>query len=400
LKKIAIVVQRYGKEIVGGSESLTMQYAQNLKGIYDIDILTTTCINYITWENHYPEGISIIDDINVIRFKTVQPRINDEFELLSYNQFEKVRNNEPTELIDDKKWINLQGPYCPDLLSFISEHHHKYNVFIFITYLYYPFVYGLPLVAYKSIVVTTAHDEPCIKFSIFKNIFNIPRFFCFLTEEEKDFVHKLFKNNYIKHDITGSGIEVPDKINPEDFKKKYNINEKYIVYLGRLDNGKGVGDLLKYFIEYKKNYPSEMKLVLIGSGSLEIPKRDDIVPVGFVNEQDKFNGIAGAEIMISSSKYESLCIALLEGLALGIPAIVNGECEVLKGHILKGKTGYYYTNQQEFIDAAHKLISSKDKNKEIRKRAVEYINNNYTWNKVVKKLCDAIEYASEAKNEK
>jgi len=393
MKKIAIVVQRYGKEIVGGSESLTMQYAVKLKEYYDVDVLTTTCFDYITWDNYYPEGITIIDDIKVNRFKTYNQKKKNEFELLISKQLDKINSNEPTELKDDNNWISYQGPYCPELLSYISENQHNYNAFIFMTYLYYPFVYGLPLVAYKSLIVPTAHDEPWIKFKLYKNIFCIPKFICFLTDEEKDFVHNLFGNQYIKWNITGAGIEVPKAVNPDDFKKRYNIKGKYIVYLGRLDESKGVANLIEYFDEYKKLYPSEIQLVLIGSGPLEIPKRDDIVPVGFVNEQDKFNGIAGAEIMISSSKYESLCIALLEGLALGVPALVNGECEVLKGHIVKSKTGYYYTNQEEFINAAHELLSSEDSNKEMREKAVEYISNNYTWDKVIKKLCEAIEYA-------
>ena len=85
---------------------------------------------------------------------------------------------------------------------------------------------------------------------------------------------------------------------------------------------------------------------------------------------------------------------MLEGLALGVPALVNGECEVLKGHVVKGECGYYYNNQQEFVELTHKLLTSEDKNKVMRENAVKYIKENYTWDRVIEKLRYAIDYVS------
>ena len=68
-KKIAIINQRYGKEVNGGSEVYTRLIAEHLSEYYDIEILTTTALNYDTWENYYPEGITIENGISVRRFR-------------------------------------------------------------------------------------------------------------------------------------------------------------------------------------------------------------------------------------------------------------------------------------------------------------------------------------------
>ena len=43
-KRIAIVNQRYGKEVIGGSEYYTRLIAERLKDRYEIEILTTRAI--------------------------------------------------------------------------------------------------------------------------------------------------------------------------------------------------------------------------------------------------------------------------------------------------------------------------------------------------------------------
>jgi len=391
-RKIAIVVQRFGVEIAGGSESLAMQYALHLKDFYDVDVITTTCVDYVTWENYYPAGITLMNGIKIIRFETTQNRSTKVFNRLSSEQLENINTCIPTEI--DDEWLEAQGPYCPALLSYINEHEETYDVFLFFTYLYYPTAYGLPLVAEKSIFVPTAHDEPWIRLEYFKKLFHMPRHFCFLTEEEKNFVHAFFGNDTIKHSVVGIGIDVPKRTQSRKFKKKHNIKGRYVIYIGRIDISKGCNEMITGFMEYKKAHPSSLTLVLVGSCHMDIPEREDIVATGFVDEQTKFDGIAGAEVCISPSKWESLCIALLEGFALGVPALMNGQCTVLRGHCDRSGAGLYYDNLSEFHDRLHMLLIAEDGNKIMREKAVAYVKAHYTWGQVVQRLCGCIEHVS------
>ena len=397
MKKIAFVIQRFGKDVLGGSESLAMQYALHLKVFYNIDVITTTCNDHMTWDNFYPEGRTREGGINIIRFPTTQKRLSSELDKISVEQINNINSNLQTE--HDKAWLDAQGPYCPDLISYIETHKNHYDVFIFFTYLYYPTVYGMPTVSNKSIFVPTTHDEIWIRQTIFKMLFHIPKHFVFMTEEEKNFVHSFFLNNYIKSDVVGTGINIPEKVNPEGFKRKYDIKDDYLIYTGRINSGKGCDEMISHFIAYKKVHPSSLKLVLIGKGELDIPIRDDVIATGYVDDQTKYDGIAGASLLISPSKYESLSLSLLEGFALGVPALANGLCDVLRGHCDKSEAGFYYTNEEEFIERANQILLNSDTHNKMSKKAKKYIKDNYTWKRAVEKLCHAIDYVEKSSND-
>ena len=74
MKKVAFVVQRYGTEVNGGAETLARQLAMQLSKNYDVDILTTKALDYITWEDYYEKDCEVIDGVNVKRFSVDKTR--------------------------------------------------------------------------------------------------------------------------------------------------------------------------------------------------------------------------------------------------------------------------------------------------------------------------------------
>ena len=399
MKKVAFVVQRYGAEVNGGAETLARQMAEHLNKEYDVSVLTTKALDYITWEDYYKEDYEVINQVRVRRFPVDKPRNIKEFSRIC----KKVLDNEKHTLAMEEEWFDKQGPYSPGLIQYIKDNKDNYDVFIFMTYLYYTTVKGLPAVKDKAVLIPTAHDEAPVYLKTFREIFNMPRGIFYLTHEECEFTQKLFNNSNIinNNGYGGSGIEIPDSVNADFIKDKYGI-EDYIVYAGRIDVSKGCKELFKYFKKYKRHNKNNLKLVLIGKEVMRVPHNSNIISLGFVSEQEKYDVMAGARALIMPSAFESLSIVVLEALGLGIPVICNGKCDVLKGHCKRSGAGIAYEDYRQFEAAINRVIneigSDEDIYRTIRKNAMEYVRNNYTWDIIMKRFNEVIEACARKEN--
>lgn len=385
MKKIALVNQRYGLEVNGGSEYYTRLIAERLAADYEVDVITTKALDYTTWANHYKADEELINGVRVLRFPVEKERAADfnEYngEYLSYIQ------SHERDISREEIWFEKQGPYCPAAIDYIKANKDKYDVFIFVTYLYYLSVKGIPEVADKAVFIPTAHEEPFIHFRTFETLFNLPKAYIFLTDEEKTLVQNLFGCGNIPCDVMGTGVEIPCKPDAAAFREKFGISGDYIIYVGRIDEGKDCPMLFRYFMEYKKRRPeSGLRLVLMGKQVCDIPKHKDIISLGFVSEEDKFSGISGAKCLVLPSKFESLSISVLEAMSLSVPVIVNGICDVLKGHCLKSNAGLYYMNYFEFEGILDYIFSHERDYQLMRENARRYIRENYEWDVIMSKF--------------
>lgn len=385
-KKIAITIQRYGLEVNGGAELYARILAKRLNALYDVEVLTTCALENTTWKDHYPEGLCEINGVKIRRFAVNRPRDTHRFNTVNTRLFTTEKGNHETE----QEWVCEQGPYCPGLIDFIKDNKDKYDVFIFVTYLYYITACGIGLVREKAILIPTAHDEPPIYFSVYKNVFTCPRAIIFNTEEEQKFVHKLFKNREIPNDIIGLGIDVPEKANPNKFRAEYGSYD-YLLYVGRIDEGKNCAELFDYFLEYKKRNSSNLKLVLIGKEIIRVPRHPDVISLGFVSEEDKAGVMSGAKMLVLHSLYESLSLVVLESMALRVPVVVNGKCAVLKGHCVKSNAGLYYKGYFEFESCINYLLTHDVVYAAMRQNAKKYVEHNYRWDVIMNKLKKIIE---------
>ena len=385
-EKILFVCQRYGMEINGGAEMECRAYAEHLTDIYDVSVLTTCALDYMSWDLFYPEGESEINGVKVFRVRNEEGRRKNWLEV-----YEKVCFYEHSEQ-EESEWIDAQGPYCPQLVDFIRNHYSEYKVVIFMTYLYYTTVKGMIPELDNAILIPTAHDEPMIHLNIFRDVFRKPKAYIYNTEEEKKFVEKTFPYTKEKAScIVGYGIDIP--------KPKYlNVKEKfgltnYILYAGRIARAKGCPELISYFIEYKKKNHNDVKLVLIGKNEIDIPKTDDIVELGFVEEDVKYNLMRDAKVFALASPRESLSIVVLEAMAMGTPVLVNSVCDVLKAHCENSNAGLYFCNFTEFELTLNYLLEHSDIYEIMQENGKKYVKEKYQWKNIVpeiQKIIDGI----------
>ena len=401
--RIAFIVQRYGAEILGGSEYHCRLIAERLAARHDVEVLTTCARDYITWQNEYPEGTDRIKGVTVRRFANAHTR-----EIQAFNQFSDWIFQNPHAREDELKWLEMQGPWCPALLEYLRRNHKSYDALIFFTYLYAPTVLGLEVDPGRSILVPTAHDEPAIHLDIYKDMFRLPAAVAYNTEVEKNFLKTTFPIRTIADEVVGCGVDLMQgeqadgettavregeddvdlmaqlKSRGVPFRRRHRLQGDFLLYGGRIDAGKGCEELLEYFTSYKE-HGGDALLVLMGVKLMQIPEVPWVKFAGLLSERERLQALEAATIVVVPSPFESLSLLALEAMAVGTPVLCNGRSEVLVEHCIKSNAGLYYTDRDEFIEGAKLLLADERLRRAMGRNGKEYVKRNYRWDIIMSK---------------
>jgi glycosyltransferase involved in cell wall biosynthesis len=352
---ILIVVQRFGDEVVGGSEGHARVVASRLARSHRVEIATTTAADYWTWAPHYPAGTSELDGLRVHRFPVALGR-DPEFKAFE----SKVLDGEHA-LADEEAWLRRQGPHCPELLDFLHWQGDDYDALLFYTYIYEPTARGLPIVPERAALISTAHDEAALRLAPYRALFQLPRAFGFLTPEERDLVHRTFRNEHIPHETLGLGLDAPGAYDVAAFRAAHQLEGPLVLYLGQVSEGKGCGELLAAWTAYRaRPGAGAATLVLAGTLRMEVPDRRDVVALGRIPDAEKHAALAAADVLVLPSRFESLGIVLLEAWQVGTPVLVRADNPVTAGQVARSGGGMTYRDAAGFGEALDRATVARD----------------------------------------
>jgi len=199
------------------------------------------------------------------------------------------------------------------------------------------------------------------------------------SPEERAMINAVSGNEAVPGVVVGVGSNVPNNAQPARFRQQHNVRGPFAIYVGRVDRNKGCNELFEYFQEYLKDAAGKLSLVLIGHSLLEIPPHPRIRHLGFLDDADKFDAIAGAELLIMPSYYESLSMVALEAWALGRPVLANGKCDVLKGQCIRSNAGLYYDDGAEFLGTLEALEQNRWLAGSLGRNGRQFYRENYEW---------------------
>lgn len=380
--RLLYVVQRYGAEVAGGAERHCREFATRLASRgHDVEVVTTRARSYVDWADEYPEGTDEIDGVAVHRLPVTRPRHRDRF-----NEFNgRVLSSPTVPRYLQEEWMRLQGPFVGGLEPWLRRESGRFDRVIFFTYLYFTTwagLRGLPA-GTVSVLHPTAHDEPPLYLPLFDDVFAAPSGFALSTPEEEALLRRRFAFEQ-PADVIGIGTDLDVAGDASRFRERFGLGDRpYVLYVGRLDAGKASAEMLDYFAAYKDRNPGPLTLVAVGEHVEISEPPPDVVVTGFVDEQTKHDAYAGALALVHPSYYESFAMVVAEAWAFGLPALVQGRCEVLDGQVRRGRGGLPYSGFAEFETALQWLAEDADLRARLGQQGRDHATATFEWGTVL-----------------
>jgi glycosyltransferase involved in cell wall biosynthesis len=348
-----------------------------------VEVFTTCAKDYLTWRNEWPSGEETVNGIRVRRFPVSRPRHTEDFGRRSLQVFEQTHS-----LADELAWLDSEGPRSPSLIRHIQRVREEFDFFLFFSARYYHAWHGARTVPGKAILVPTAERDPAVGLSLFGPVFRGVRALMYNSYEERALIQGLSGNQAVPGVVVGVGSDVPERTQPWRFRKKFNVKRPFAIYIGRIDANKGCAELFDHFTNYAARYPRGLDLVLLGKAVMPVPSHPRIRSLGFVSDEDKFDALAAADMLVMPSPFESLSMVALEAWALGKPVLVNGACDVLRGQTLRSNGGLYYETFDEFAEALYSLEATGPLGAILGRQGREYFRRHYAWPVIERKYVE------------
>ena len=388
--KVAVVVQRYGADINGGAEQHARYVAEHLATHVQVEVLTTCAHrDYISWKNELPEGQDVVNGITVHRFPVAAERDPIDFAKWSGKVFTQTHS-----LRDELAWLDAEGPTSPALINHIKAHEADYDFFIFFSFRYHHSFHGARAVAAKAILVPTAERDGALGLGIFPPVFRGIRALMYNSFEERALIQGVSNNQSVPGVVVGIGSEIPERSNGGRFRQKFEMRDRFAIYVGRIDENKGCVELFEFFEHYSAALVDGMHLVLVGTPHVPIPNHPRIHHLGFLEDQDKYDAMAAAELLIMPSYLESLSMVALEAWAMGKPVLANAKCDVLQGQCLRSNAGLFYENFQEFAETLRAIDAGPSLQAALGRNGRAFFERHYSWPVIEKKYVDMLEQLS------
>lgn len=385
MRKIGFVIPWYGEDIPGGAEMELREVATHLQRAgMDVEILTT-CVREFSadWnENYYSAGTAVVEDIAVRRFP-VRRRDTAAFDRVN----RRLMEGQHLSLQEEKTFVE-EMVNSPQLYEYLKDASNDYALYVFIPYMFGTTYYGMQACPEKSVLIPCFHDEAYLYLRLFRQAYIQARGIIYNAMPEMELANKVYDFTTTEQICMGIGMDTNICANADAFRKAYGIQKPFLLYAGRKDAGKNVHTLLRYFAEYKQRHgDSDLQLVLIGGGSIEIPAsvRDDVYDLGFVSRQDKYDAMAAAELLCQPSHNESFSLVIMESWLCGRPVLVHSQCAVTRDFARRANGGLYFRNYFEFEGCVQYILTHPEQARTMGQNGGTFVRENFDWDVIVEK---------------
>jgi len=224
-----------------------------------------------------------------------------------------------------------------------------------------------------------------------------------LTEHEKEF----FIEKGVLRDkvfVTGIGVH-PEKYQTGDavfFKVNNKIpqNSKVVLFIGRIDKGKGVDFLLRS-MKIVWDRVSNVYLVLLGRPTEDTPRikhlcQDEkrVIILPDASERTKIDVLSASDMLVLPSIYESFGGVFLEAWSAGKP-VIGCRTPAVSCIINDMVDGFLVSpKESELAEKIIYLLENENEAKKMAERGKRKVLKNYRWEIIAKKTLEVYESVS------
>ena len=187
-------------------------------------------------------------------------------------------------------------------------------------------------------------------------------------------------------------IGLSNGVDTDLYYPQNNKNSKTkILFVGRLEESKGILMVLKAYNSIKKIFPAE--LIIVGSGNLEADVNkvsindDNVKHFKHLSENDLAMIYRSCDIFLYPTQGDSYSLVVLEALSSGLKVVTtNILYQIYNDFIKYNVIRFVDFDEKSLIEA---VIDIKDK--DIDKNAIHnYIEKNYSWKIISENLFNSI----------
>lgn len=397
MKRLAIVIPWFGKEIKGGAEQHAWEVATRLGGRgHHIEVLTTCCRSFLEdWgKNHLIAGSTFQQGITVRRFpvdlrdRAEFDRVNGRMLCLSANDLKPGKN--PVSYKDSEIFVR-ENINSSALLDYLLKNKANYSAFLFIPYLYGPILNGLPIVADRAYLQPCLHDEVYAYLPQVSRLFQMASRLLFISEGENQLARHLYGPGVDgKSALVGAGVEFnKNQTQNRVLIKNLRISEtRFILYLGRRDVTKNTAFLVKAYVRFKERYPtSNLKLVLAGPGHGTFSAGvEGVFDMGLLEEDEKSILLERCLALFQPSRHESYSRVVMEAWLQGRPVAVHSKCLATSLAVKSSQGGWLADNEEEWSELFAILDSISDAVlASYGEKGRIYASENAGWDRVIER---------------
>ncbi|MCB8984064.1 MAG: glycosyltransferase family 4 protein [Ardenticatenaceae bacterium] len=382
MNHVTFVTPWFGPDIPGGMEAETRRTIAHLQAAgFNVEVLTTCIRDFHTdWgKNHHRPGVEVVDGVTVRRFP-VLPRDKTAFDAVNWRLMKGL------PITPEEEQIYIYEMFkCPALFDHIRQTCQD-TIYFFIPYMFATTYFGAQICPQRTAVIPCLHDESYAYLSLYRSVLPQVHTLVLHVESERALADRLFgpAGSQVRA-VIGEGVDTDWHGDAARFRARFGLEAPFVMYVGRRDAGKNVPLLVDYWQQYVQAAPTDMKLVLIGPGDVDLPPAaaGHVVDLGFVSRQEKYDAYAAAAVLCQPSINESFSLVVMESWLAETPVLVHGRCAVTREHCQKSNGGLYFSSYPEFAATLDYLREHPPAARQMGRNGRKYVLAHYQWPQII-----------------